>query len=83
MRNDDTDRQVAAARAEEREIVTNTVTRLLVEQRLMGLGYSLGMADGNFTDQTRRAIRQYQEDRGIFVSGYVSKRTAAFLLAGR
>ncbi|WP_323766359.1 peptidoglycan-binding domain-containing protein [Marinovum sp.] len=83
LREDDTDRVLESARAEEREILTNNITRLLVEQRLMGLGYKLGMADGNFTDQTRRALREYQEDRGIFASGYVTKRTAAFLLAGR
>lgn len=83
LRADDTDRVVEAAREEEQEILTNTVTRLLVEQRLMGLGYEPGLADGRFDERTRDALKAYQKDRGIFPSGYVTKRTAAFLLAGR
>lgn len=83
LRESDSDRVIESARAEEREILTNNITRLLVEQRLIGLGYNLGIADGKFTDRTRRALREYQKDRGIFASGYVTKRTAAFLLAGR
>ncbi|WP_417525851.1 peptidoglycan-binding protein [Marinovum sp.] len=83
LRADDTNRVVETAREEEQEILTNTVTRLLVEQRLMGLGYEPGLADGRFDERTRAALKAYQKDRGIFASGYVTKRTAAFLLAGR
>lgn len=71
------------AKAEEREILKNPVTRLLVEQRLVQLGYRPGVPDGNFDERTRSALRKFQRDRNLFESGYVTKRTAAFLLAGR
>ncbi|MGY3438875.1 MULTISPECIES: peptidoglycan-binding domain-containing protein [unclassified Marinovum] len=80
--DNDNDR-LRAARDEEREILNSPVTRLLVEQRLQSLGYDPGFVDGNFKDDTRDAIKRYQKDRGIDITGYVTKRTAGFLLAGR
>lgn len=81
-RNDD-EELIRKAKNEEREIVKNSLTRLLVEQRLFQLGYRPGVPDGDFTDQTRQALRAFQQDRNIFPSGYVTKRTAGFLLSGR
>lgn len=83
LRNDDTSRLMEAAQAEEDQNVTNPVTRLLVEQRLAQLGYNPGVPDGNFTEETREALRRFQRDIGIFESGYVTNRTVASLLRGR
>lgn len=75
--------RVRRARAEERDILRNQITMLLVEQRLIQLGYRPGVPDGNFDDNTRNAIRKFQKDRDLFDSGYVDRKTAGFLLSGR
>ena len=37
--------------------------------------------DGRFDADTRRALRNYQRDRGMEVSGYLNERTLVRLLA--
>ena len=54
--------------------------RSMVEQRLSGMGLKPGRADGNFDGDTRRAIRRYQQARGLPVTGYLSQDTVARLL---
>ena len=71
-----------AAEAEESRVVGNQVTRLLVERRLLQLGMEPGTPDGAFDAQTRRAIRRFQNSRGIEVTGYVTQATLVRLLAG-
>lgn len=83
LRQDENDERIKRAQREEREMLKNPITRLLVEQRLTQLGYRPGVPDGQFDDRTRAALRKFQRDRNLFESGYVTKRTAAFLLAGR
>lgn len=71
-------------RAEAREAALNlpSVTRLLVEQRLARLGLEPGRVDGNFDADTRRAIREFQEERGMAATGYLDEAMIALLLAG-
>lgn len=73
----------AAAKAEEQQVAGNGVTRLLVETRLKAEGYDPGAVDGRFNQKTRRAIRQFQRDAGLDVSGYVTRATMVRLLAAR
>jgi peptidoglycan hydrolase-like protein with peptidoglycan-binding domain len=40
-----------------------------IERRLGDLGYRVGPADGSIDEQTRRAIRAYQADAGLRVTG--------------
>ncbi|RVV98195.1 peptidoglycan-binding protein [Mesobaculum littorinae] len=70
-----------AAAAEEQALGLNAVTRRLIEQRLEGLGRNPGAVDGEFTDETRRALRQYQSDSGLPTSGYLNEPTVVRLLA--
>ena len=74
----------AAARQQaeqtENALGLNSVMRSLVEQRLTALGLNPGRADGTFDDDTRRAIRRYQQARGLPVTGYLTQQTVARLL---
>jgi AraC-like DNA-binding protein len=44
-----------------------------IQRRLSSLGYFDGAADGNFNDDTRRAIERWQTARRYLTSGYFSK----------
>jgi peptidoglycan hydrolase-like protein with peptidoglycan-binding domain len=68
--------------AQEAALNLPSVTRLLVEQRLARLGLDPGRVDGAFDARTRRAIRDYQDDRGIPATGYLDQSMLALLLAG-
>ena len=48
-----------------------------LQNRLIDLGYSCGKAgiDGSFGNDTDKAIRQFQKDKGLKVDGYVGKDT--------
>ena len=59
----------------------NGQTRALVEQRLNGLGYKVGAVDGNFTQETRVAIRDFQQKAGINPTGYMDNQTVTKLVA--
>lgn len=61
----------AAARRTEEALGLNALTRRVVEQRLAALGLDPGEVDGEFNRQTRRALRNYQRDRGLEVTGFV------------
>lgn len=74
---------IAEARRQERQFTATLVARIIIEQRLAQLGADPGPADGNFTRQTRRAIRQFQRARDLPVTGYVSQITMVRLMAGR
>ncbi len=74
--------EIAAARASEAEVLANPITRLLVERRLQQLGLDPGSADGEFDDETRKAIRRYQRARDLPVTGFVTQQTLVRMLAG-
>jgi len=58
------------------------LARTLIEGRLEALGFRPGRPDGNFDDQTRRAIRRFQALRNLDATGYLDQTTMVSLLAG-
>lgn len=74
---------IAAAKAEEDRVAGNSVTRLLVENRLAAAGFNPGAIDGNFDNATRRAIRRFQRASDIEVTGFVTQATMVRLLTVR
>ncbi|KUF12752.1 peptidoglycan-binding domain-containing protein [Pseudoponticoccus marisrubri] len=69
------------ARAEEQGLNLNPVAKRLAEARLAQLGLRPGNVDGTFDEQTRAAIRRYQETRGLRVSGFLDEQTVVRILA--
>jgi len=59
----------------------NAITMRLIEARLEQLGLEPGAVDGRFDDDSRRAIRRYQQARGLSESGYLTEATLVRLLA--
>lgn len=76
-----TPQQIAQFEAREAALNLPSVTRSLIEQRLNALGLEPGRVDGRFNDRTRRAIRRYQQARGLDVTGYLNQTTLVRLLA--
>lgn len=72
---------VDAARQEEERLSLNSFTRQLIESQLSRLKFEPGKADGRFTNETRRALRQYQRSANLTVTGYVTRDTIVRLLA--
>jgi peptidoglycan hydrolase-like protein with peptidoglycan-binding domain len=70
------------AEAEAREAALNLpqLARSLVEVQLGTLGLNPGPADGTFDAATRRAIRRFQQSRGLPVTGYLDQSTLVQLL---
>jgi lytic murein transglycosylase len=56
--------------------------RLEVQQRLLALGYELGVADGMIGSKTRAAIRDYQTAQKMPADGRAGKRLLERLRAG-
>lgn len=73
---------LARWQAAEESLGLNTAARRLVEQRLDQLDMRPGDLDGTFDAKTRRAIRRFQESRGLVPSGYLDQTTTVALLAG-
>lgn len=71
-----------AAQQEENDVAGAQITRLLIERRLQQLGMDPGTPDGQFDGETRRALRRFQQSRGIQPTGYVNQATIVRLLAG-
>ena len=69
------------ARAAEQALGLNALTARVIEQRLDALGLDPGEVDGRFDRNTRRALRNYQRDRGLPVSGFLNEPTLVRLLA--
>lgn len=67
--------------AEENSVMPNDIARLLVERRLQQLGHYPGLPDGDFDPETRRAIRRFQGDQNLEVTGYLNQETVVRLLA--
>lgn len=72
--------EIAQAKAEERRTAGNVVARLLVEQQLRSLGYNSGSIDGKFSARARAAIKQFQIDKGLPETGYISRATMSKLM---
>lgn len=69
------------AQAEEAALGLNPPARRLAEARLAELGLGPGVVDGTFDQDTRRAIRRYQDARKLRVSGYLDQATVVRLMA--
>ena len=51
-----------------------------VQEQLKALGYYSGKVSGNFLDGTRAAVKQFQQDYGLSVTGVVDGETEAVLM---
>ncbi len=69
------------ARQQEDALNLNAATRRLIETRLEELGLQPGPVDGEFDNMTRRALRNYQRDHGLPVTGFLDEGTIIRLLA--
>ncbi|MGR3502194.1 peptidoglycan-binding protein [Pseudaestuariivita sp.] len=63
----------------ERQLTPNRVIRLAIERQLARLGHDPGAVDGNIDGATRRAIRNFQDVRGLPVTGYLDASTIALM----
>jgi len=70
-----------AAQRNEDRLGLSGGTKRLVEDRLQSLGLKPGTVDGTFDQDTRRAIRRYQEARNLPRTGFLSQQTMVRLLA--
>lgn len=59
------------------DMTTDEVRR--VQQALAAEGYDPGRSDGAMTNDTRAAIREFQKDNGIVITGGLDAKTAARL----
>lgn len=69
------------ARRAEVALGLDLATCRLIENRLQRAGMRPGRIDGEFTAETRQALRRYQASRNLRVTGYVSQQTIANLLS--
>ena len=67
----------------ERQLGLDTEGRRLVEAGLETFGLEPGTVDGEFDRSTRRALRRYQEERGLPVTGFMSQDIVVRMLAER
>jgi uncharacterized caspase-like protein len=70
-------------RETEEQLGLDQLKRSEIQKRLSTLGYFDGAADGNFNDNTRRAIERWQAARRYLKSGYFNKLQYEALLAER
>ncbi|MBB5721077.1 peptidoglycan hydrolase-like protein with peptidoglycan-binding domain [Loktanella ponticola] len=70
-----------AAIAAEDALGLDGITLRLIEARLSQLGLEPGKVDGGLDEDSRRAIRNFQEDRDLSVTGYIDEQTIVRLLA--
>lgn len=73
--------EMARAEAEEQALQLTPTTRRIIENRLDRLGLKPGRVDGQFDDDTRRAIRRYQAARDLPETGYLNEATVVQILA--
>ena len=69
------------ARRQEDALSLSPQPRRLIESRLQRFGLDPGAVDGTFTDDTRRAIRRYQDARGLPQTGYLTEDVIVRILA--
>ena len=75
--------QNAAAIAAENRLSLTPLTRRLVEARLTQLRHGPGAVDGTFDGETRRAIRRFQQSRGLPETGYLDQVAVVQLLVSQ
>ena len=71
----------AADVAAESALGLNAITLRLVEARLRQLGLEPGQVDGTLDAESRRALRNFQRDRSLTISGFLNEETIVRLLA--
>ncbi|MBD3677243.1 MAG: peptidoglycan-binding protein [Rhodobacteraceae bacterium] len=81
LSDDDRSEEIRQAEAAEAALNLSTTTRRIIENQLDRQGYEPGPVDGEFDDQTRRAIRRYQRSQGFEVTGYLNEGLVVRLLA--
>lgn len=74
------DDPLAEYAANERALGLTPQMRTLAEQRLRAQGYETGRVDGQFDDQTRSALRKFQRNSGLKVTGYMNRDTVGALI---
>ena len=79
---DDAGAAERAAQEAERALGMDGGTKLLIELRLVALGYRPGAPDGVFDRNTREALAAFQRDRNMPATGYVTALTVTALLRG-
>lgn len=67
--------------AAENALGLDGITLRLIEARLAQLGLEPGNVDGGLDGNTRRAIRNFQGDRDLPVTGFIDEQTIVRLLA--
>lgn len=75
------DPAITRARQEEDSLNLSASTKRTIEGRLNALGLKPGRVDGEFTEETRRAIRRYQSARRLNETGYLNEATVVRLFA--
>ncbi|MES2710729.1 MAG: peptidoglycan-binding protein [Pseudomonadota bacterium] len=65
------------------EAAMTDADRRRVQQALAAMGYYLGAPDGQFGPNTRAAIRRFQFEIGVTLTGTLSSAQASRLVAGR
>lgn len=68
------------ARASVRAPIPGGPDLVAVQSRLAELGYALGAADGHWGPRTRSAVRDFQEQAGLPVTGDLDERTRAAIM---
>lgn len=76
------DDALARAQAAELALQLSPAARILIEGRLSSLGLQPGPVDGRFDAEARAAIRGFQGDRGLAVTGFLDEQTMVGLMAG-
>ena len=65
----------------EGQVGLDRAARILVQQGLAELEYTVGAADGLFGPSTRAALRQWQTGKGFTATGYLTQAQAETLMA--
>ncbi len=73
---------VTTAQGAELALQLSPAARLLIEGRLSSLGLRPGPVDGRLDAEARAAIRAFQGDRGLAVTGFLDEQTMVGLMAG-
>lgn len=73
-------RRPLEVRASVRPAVPGGPGLVAVQERLVALGYALGAADGHWGPRTRSAVRDFQEQAGLPITGDLDDRTRAAIM---
>ena len=65
----------------EQQLGLDRAARVLVQQGLASLDYSVGAADGLFGPATRSVLREWQRGKGFVATGYLTREQADALIA--